>query len=228
MQKDAAEYVHTCEQCQKHAPLIHQPAGYLNPISSPWPFAQWGLDILGPFPRATGNRQFVLVAVDYFTKWVEAKALANIRDVDVKKFVWKNIVTRFGVPDSLISDNGLQFDSKAFRAFCSDLGIKNRHSTSAYSQSNGQAEATNKAIMNGLKKRLDGAKGRWAKELPNVLWAYRTTLRRSIEETPFSLTYRAEAAIPAEVNLCSVRVVGFDLAENNKLMVERLNWLKEC
>ena len=111
MQKDAAEYVLKCEQCQKHAPLIHQPAGHLNPISSPWPFAQWGLDILGPFPRATGNRRFVLVAIDYFTQWMEAEALANIRDVDVKKFVWKNIITRFGVSDSLISDNGLQFDN---------------------------------------------------------------------------------------------------------------------
>ena len=83
----------------------------MNTISNLWPFAQWRLDILGPFPRATGNRRFVLVAVDYFTKWAEAEALANIRDVDVKKFVWRNIVTRFGVPDSLISDNGLQFNS---------------------------------------------------------------------------------------------------------------------
>ena len=91
--------------------------------------------------------------------------------MDVKKFVWRNIVTRFGVPNSLISDNGLQFDSKAFREFCSDLGIKNRYSTPAYPQSNGQAEATNKAIKNGLKKMLDGTKGKWAEELPNVLWA---------------------------------------------------------
>ena len=74
----------------------------------------------------------MLVAVDYFTKWAEVEALANIRDVDVKKFVWKNIVTRLGVPDSLISDNGLQFDSKAFWTFCSDLGIKNRYSTPTY------------------------------------------------------------------------------------------------
>ena len=78
MQKDADKYVLKCEKCQKHAPLIHQPAGHLNPVSSPWPFAQWGLDILGPFPRATGNRRFVLIAVDYFTKWAEAEALANI------------------------------------------------------------------------------------------------------------------------------------------------------
>ena len=74
----------------------------LNLVNSLWPFAQWGLDILGSFPRATDNRRFVLVAVDYFTKWMEVEALANIRDVDVKKFVWRNIVTRFGVPLSYI------------------------------------------------------------------------------------------------------------------------------
>ena len=83
--------------------------------------------------------------------------------------MWKNIITRFGVPDSLISDNGLQFNSKAFREFCSDLGIKNRYSTPTYPQGNGQPEAINKIIMNGLKKRLDSVKGKWAKELPNVL-----------------------------------------------------------
>ena len=107
-----------------------------------------------------GSRRFVLVVVDYFTKWVKAEALINIRDVDVKKFVWKNIVTKFRVSDSLISDNGLQFDNRAFREFCCDLGIKNRYSTLAYPQSNGQAEAINKTILNGLKKRLDGTKGR--------------------------------------------------------------------
>ena len=84
MQKNAAEYVRKCEQFQKHTPLIHQPAGHLNPINSPWPFAQWGLDILGPVPWVTGNRRFVLVAIDYFTKWAEADALVNIRDVDIK------------------------------------------------------------------------------------------------------------------------------------------------
>ena len=68
MQKDANEYVQKCEQCQRHAPMIHQPTRNLNPISSPWPFAQWGLDIIGPFPRATGNGRFILVVVDYFTK----------------------------------------------------------------------------------------------------------------------------------------------------------------
>ena len=96
------------------------------------------------------------------------------------------------------------------------------------SQGNGQAEATNKAILSGLKKRLDGAKGRWADELPGVLWAYRTTPRRSTGETPFSLAYGAEAVIPAEIDLCSARVAGFNLARNDEMMVESLDRLEEC
>ena len=100
-----------------------------------------------------------MVSTDYFTKWVQAEPLVNIRDVDVKKFLWKNIVTRFGVPQTLILDNGLQFDSKAFRRYCYDLGITNRYSTPAYPQGNRQAETVNKVIVSGL-KRLDDAKGK--------------------------------------------------------------------
>ena len=70
---------------------------------------------MGPFPKAVGNKRYLLVSIDYFTKWVEAEPLANIKDVDVKRFIWKSIVTRFEVPYVLISDNGLQFDSKAFQ-----------------------------------------------------------------------------------------------------------------
>ena len=102
MQKEAQEYVKKCDQCQRFAPNIHQPRGVLNPLSSPWPFAQWGLDIVSHFPRAIENKRYLLVGTDYFTKWVEAEPLANIRDVDAKKFVWKNIVTRFRVPHTLI------------------------------------------------------------------------------------------------------------------------------
>ena len=98
----------------------------------------------------------MLVSIDYFTQWVEAEPLANIRDVDAKKFLWKNIVTRFGVPSTLISDNGLQFDSKSFRRYCCELGITNRYSTPAYPQGNGQVKAVNKVIVNKLKKRKVG------------------------------------------------------------------------
>ena len=91
-----------------------------------------------------GNKKYLLVGTDYITKWVEVEPLANIRDVVAKRFVWKNIVTRFGVPHVLISDNGLQFDSKMFRKYCGELGITNMYSTPAYPQENGLAEAVNK------------------------------------------------------------------------------------
>ena len=119
----------------------------------------------------------MLVGMDYFTKLVEAEPLANIRDTDAKKFIWRNIVTRFEVPRTLISDNRLQFDSMAFRRYYCELGIANRYSTPTYPQGNGQVEAVNKVIVNGLKKRLDDANGRWVDELPHVLWTYRNTPR---------------------------------------------------
>ena len=87
MEKEVQEYVKKCDQYQRFAPNIHQPGGDLNSLSSPWPFAQWGLDIVGSFPKATRNRRWLLVSTDYFTKWVEAEPLANIRDVDAQRFM---------------------------------------------------------------------------------------------------------------------------------------------
>ena len=227
MQKEAQEYVKKCDQYQRFAPNIHQPEGFFNPLSSPWSFAQWGLDIVGPFPKAIGNKKYLLVCINYFTKWVEAEPLANIRDVDVKRFIWKNIVTRFGVPYVLISDNGLQFDSKTFRKYCSKLGIKNRYSTPAYPQENGQAEAVNKVIMNGLKKRLDDAKGRWVEELPHVLWTYQTTPRKYTRETSFSMTYGAKVVIPLENGSPTMRTSTFTSDGNDELLKKNLNLIEE-
>ena len=145
MKKEVYEYVKKCDQCQRFAPNIHQLGVVLNPLSSLWPFAQWGLNIVGPFPKAAGNKRYLLVGTDYFTKWVEAEPLANIKDVNAKKFFWKKIVTLFRVPCTLILDNGLQFDSKYFIRYCCDLRITNRYSTPAYPQGNGQAETIKKS-----------------------------------------------------------------------------------
>ena len=113
--------------------------------------------------------KFLLVAIDYFTKWVEAEALVTITEAKVQNFVWKNIVCRFGIPRMIISDNGRQFDSWAFRSFCSILGIKNKYSSPGHPQANGQTEVTNQSLLRLIKSRLVGAKGAWPEELPNVL-----------------------------------------------------------
>ena len=227
MQKEALEYIKKYDQCQRFALNIHQPGEVLNPLFSPWPFAQWGLDIIGPFPKAAGNKRYLLVGTDYFTKQVETKPLGNIRDADAKKFFWRNIVTRFGVSRTLISDNGLQFGSKAFRRYCCELGITNRYSPLAYPQGNRQVEAVNKVIVNGLKKRLDDAKGRWVEELPHILWTYQTTQQRSTGVTPFAIIYGAEDVIPLEVNFPTLKTSSFTPSSNDGLLGKSLDLIDE-
>ena len=147
--------------------------------------------------------------------------------MDVKKFIWKNIITRFKVPHSFISDNGLQFDSKAFRRYCCELGITYRYSTPAYPQGNRQAEVVNKVIVNRLKKRLDDAKGRWVEELPHVLWTYWTIPRITTGETLFSMTYRAEAVIPLETGFPTLKASSFCRSSNNELLEKSLDLIEE-
>ena len=183
--------------------------------------------MVGPLPRATGNRQWLIVATDYFTKWVEAKPLSRITDSELRKFVWKNIITRFGIPRCLISDNGTQFDSGSFKEFCSELGIRNYFSSPTYPHGSGQTESSNKTILNEIKKRLEKANGRWVEELSNVLWTFRTTPRNSTRETPFSLTYGVEAVIPLETGLPTLRTEEFDLENNEHTLAKDLDLTQE-
>ncbi|KAL6312809.1 hypothetical protein AAG906_022537 [Vitis piasezkii] len=227
MKKDAAAYVKKCDKCQRYAPIPHMPSAALKSVSGPWPFAQWGMDIVGPLPAAPAQKKFLLVATDYFSKWVEAEAYANIKDKDVTKFVWKNIVCRFGIPQTIIADNGPQFDSIAFRNFCSELNIRNSYSTPRYPQSNGQAEATNKTLINALKKRLEQAKGKWVEELPGVLWAYRTTPGRPTGNTPFALAYGMDAVIPTEIGLPTIRTDAAKQGDANMELGRNLDWADE-
>ena len=168
-----------------------------------------------------------MVGTNYFTKWVEAEPLANIRNVDATGFMWKNIVTWFGISHTLISDNGLQFDSKAFRRYCCEMGIKNRYSTPTYPQRNRQVETVNKVIVSGLRKMLDDVKGKWVDKLSHVLWTYRTTLRRSIRETPFSMTYGAETVIPLETGFATLRTSLFTLNSNDNLLEKSLDLIEK-
>nr|XP_009388102.1 PREDICTED: uncharacterized protein LOC103974923 [Musa acuminata subsp. malaccensis] len=114
MCRDAKAYVQRCSSCQEHARAPRQPAVPLAPIDCSWSFAQWGLDLLGPFQPASGQRKYIIVGVDYFTKWVEAEPLATITEWQMEKFVWRNLVTRFDLPKTIITDNGPQFASRKF------------------------------------------------------------------------------------------------------------------
>lgn len=227
MQADAKAYVKVCDQCQRFNNVPRQPSEYLTPMTAPWPFAQWGLDILGPFPLGVRQMKFLVVGIDYFTKWVEAEPLANITQQNVKNFVWKNIVCRFGVPRVLISDNGRQFDNALFRDFCLHFGIQNHYSSPVHPQANGQAEVANRSLLKLIKTQLEGAKGVWPDELPGVLWAYRTTARTPTGETPFRLAYGAEAVIPAEVHMANHRVTAYRDKDNEEQLRLNLDLIDE-
>ncbi|RDX66569.1 gag-pol, partial [Mucuna pruriens] len=196
-------------------------------MASPWPFNRWGVDILGPFPLAPGQIKFLIVAVDYFTKWIEAEPVAVISAERIKRFLWKKIVCRFGLPAVIVSDNGTQFASKTTAEFCQELGIKQVFTSVEHPQMNGQAEAANRVILRGLRRRLEEAKGRWAEELPQVLWSYHTTPYSSTNETPFRLAFGTEAVIPVEIGEPSLRAEFWDPETNEGGLGANLDMVQE-
>lgn len=227
LEKDAANHVKQCDPCQKHADLHLAPPERLSSLVSPWPFYQWGMDLLGPFPTAPGQLNHLIVAVDYFTKWIEAEPLASITSARVQRFFYKNVISRFGVPKVLITDNGTQFTSRGFRELMDGLHIKQHFTSVEHPQTNGQAESANRVILRGLRKRLEDAQGSWAEQLDHVLWAYRTTPHSTTGESPFRLTFGTEAVIPAEIGEPSARTAGFDPEKNDQLIEEDLDLLAE-
>ena len=158
---------------------------------------------------------------------MEAEALATITEKNIRSFVWRCIICRFGIPRVLVSDNGKQFDNDAFRDFYSQLGIRNHYSSPAHPQANEQVEVTNRSLLKIIKTRLEGAKGIWPEELPSVLWAYRTTARTPTGETPFRLTYGNEAVILAEIGLTSYKVDNHNEARNDEAIRLQLDLIDE-
>ncbi|RDX74755.1 Gypsy retrotransposon integrase-like protein 1, partial [Mucuna pruriens] len=185
LRSDCMNYVKKCDKCQGFSKVHKALPGPLHPVTSPWPFYKWTIDILGPFPIAPSQFKFLIVVVDYFTKWIEVEPVAAITSERVKHFLWKMIICRFGISTKIVSDNGTQFASRATAKFCKELRIKQLFTSIEHSQVNSQAEAANKVMLRGLQRRLEEAKGRWPEELPQVLWSYHTTPHSTTNKTPF-------------------------------------------
>ncbi|GJV60513.1 reverse transcriptase domain-containing protein [Tanacetum coccineum] len=130
-----------------------------------------------PFPKGPGKVKFLIVAIDYFTKWIEAKPVATITGNQIKKFVWDNIVCRFGLPREIISDNGKQFQDNPFKDWCKNLCIGQHFASVKHPQTNGLVERANRSLGEGIKARLDERSKNWMEELPHVLWAHRTMIK---------------------------------------------------
>jgi transposase InsO family protein len=150
---DASEIVRTCEGCQFYARKSNFPAHVLQTIPVMWPFAVWGLDIVGPLRKAPGGYTHLLVAIDKFSKWVEVRPITNLRAEQAVTF-FTDIVYRFGVPNSVITDNGSQFTGRKFLEFCDKFHILVDWAAVAHPQTNGKVERANSMILQGLKPRI--------------------------------------------------------------------------
>jgi len=214
--EDCTRYAQRCKQCQQHADWHKTPPEKLRSIYSPWPFHTWGIDILGPFPLAVRQMKYLVVAIEYFTKWIEAEPVAQITTHKVQHFVWKNIVCCFGVPRRLVSENGTQFASQQLGKLCTEVGIKQVFASIEHPQTNGQVESGNRVLLRGLKRRLEKAKGTWPEEVPRIVWAYHTTPQSTTGETPFILVYRSDAMILVEIQESSQHFQCFVAEESNE------------
>jgi transposase InsO family protein len=200
-------------------------------ISVTWPFAVWGLDIVGPLRKALGGYTHLLVAIDKFSKWVEVRPITNLRAEQAVTF-FTDIVYRLGVPNSIITDNGSQFTGRKFLEFYDKFHIRVDWAVVAHPQTNGQVERANGMILQGLKPRIfdrQNKSGRkWLQELPAVVWSLRTTPSRATGFTPFFLVYGAEAILPTDLEYGSPRVRGYDEGTNQRAREDSLDQLDEA
>jgi transposase InsO family protein len=161
---------------------------------------------------SSGSFEYLLVAVDKFSKWIEAKPVRKADGATSLKFVCR-LVVRYSIPHSIITDNGINFAQGELKEYCHDVGIRLNLASVSHPQSNGQVERANSLILAGMKPRFEEplrrAAGAWAKELDSVLWSLRTTLNRSTGFTPFFLVYGSEAVLPSDIIHDSPRVSAY-------------------
>jgi transposase InsO family protein len=191
----------------------------------------WGLDIVGPLRKAPGGYTHLLVAIDKFSKWVEVRPITNLRAEQAMMF-FTDIIYRFGVPNSIITDSGSQFTGRKFLEFCDKFHIRVDWAAVAHPQTNGQVERNNGMILHGLKlrifDRLNKSGRKWLQELPAVVCSLKTTPSKATRFTPFFLVYGVEAVLPTDLEYGSPRVQGYDEGANQRSHEDSLDQLDEA
>lgn len=205
--KDCIDFAKGCQECQMHGGIQHVPASELHAIVKPWPFTGWALDVIGEIKPASSKQQrYILVGIDYFTKWVEAVPLPNVNQEAMIDFVQDHILCRFGIPETITTDQGSVFTGRKMQEFAQEVGFKLLTSTPYYAQANGQVEAANKVIIGLIKKHIGNKPRNWHKTLNQALWACRTSPKEATGTTPFRLVYGHDAVLPTEIQVNSVRI----------------------
>jgi hypothetical protein len=203
----------------------------LQTIPITWPFAVWNLDMVGPLRQAPRGFNHLLIAVDKFSKWIEARPIVNVRSEEAVSF-FTDIIYRFGIPNTIITNNGTQFMGKKFLNFYDDNHIRVDWSAVAHPKTNGQVERANGMILQGLKprifKRLNKFRARWVAELPSVLYSLRTTPCQATRSTPLFMVHGSEAVLPTDIDYGSPRVRAYTEEENQVALEEAIDQLDEA
>ncbi|MCO5569821.1 hypothetical protein L7F22_023535 [Adiantum nelumboides] len=224
---DAEEFVKKCDEC----PRTKTPKGRddmpLRSMMGARAFAKWGIDFVGPCPPAyKSHAQYIIVATDYLTKLVEAKATTKYDAKTTTQFLYENIFTRYDLPIEIVSDRGTHSINEVIEQLLDEFMVIHKKSAPYHPQANGQAESTNKILVTFLTKIVSECRANWDQKLHSALWAYRVAYKTSIDMTPFNMVYGIQAILPFKFLIPTLRVAK-DLEWTEHELLEQIEVLEK-
>lgn len=227
LQKDVYHWCKSCTACQVMGSRILKPELRKTIIAFDI-FEKWGLDAIGPLPVTSRGKCYILTAVDYLSRWAEAKAVKQVTAKEVAKFIYEDICCRFGMPLEILSDNAQSFRSELVEYLCKKVKIRHTFATPYYPQCNGLNERFNGELVRMLTKLTEHHGKNWDLELPGALWAYRTAVKTGTGFTPFHLVYGKQVILPIELEVFSLRMLLKLTGNVSNYFQERLLYLEQA